>query len=41
MDAAIEELEQKKGILYDPRVVDICLKLLREKGDVLQDVHGD
>lgn len=31
IDAALEEITQKKGILYDPEVVDICLKLFKEK----------
>ena len=30
-DAALEEISQNKGILYDPVVVDICLKLFKEK----------
>ena len=32
IEAALEELEQKKGILYDPDVVKACLALFREKG---------
>ena len=32
IDKALEEISQNKGILYDPEVVDICLKLFREKG---------
>ncbi len=28
-DAALEEIESKKGKLYDPRVVDACLRLFR------------
>jgi PAS domain S-box-containing protein/putative nucleotidyltransferase with HDIG domain len=32
IDLALEEISQKKGILYDPDVVDICLRLFREKG---------
>jgi len=31
IDAALEEITQKKGILYDPEVVNICLKLFKEK----------
>ena len=31
IDAALEEISQNKGILYDPEVVDICLKLFKEK----------
>ena len=32
IDVALEEISQNKGILYDPEVVDICLKLFKEKG---------
>ena len=32
IDQALEEIHQKAGILYDPEVVDICLKLFVEKG---------
>ena len=32
IDKALEEISQNKGILYDPKVVDICLKLFKEKG---------
>jgi putative nucleotidyltransferase with HDIG domain len=32
VDAALEEISQNKGILYDPEVVDACLKLFTEKG---------
>ena len=31
IDAALKEITQKKGILYDPEVVDICLKLFKKK----------
>jgi putative nucleotidyltransferase with HDIG domain len=31
IDAALEEITQKKGILYDPEVVNACLKLFKEK----------
>jgi len=31
-DKALEEISQKKGTLYDPEVVDACLKLFKEKG---------
>jgi len=31
IDAALEEISQNRGILYDPEVVDACLKLFREK----------
>jgi len=29
---ALEEISQKKGTLYDPEVVDACLRLFKEKG---------
>ncbi|HUN54674.1 MAG TPA: PAS domain S-box protein [Smithella sp.] len=32
IEAALEEIEKNKGILYDAVVVDACLKLFREKG---------
>ncbi len=32
IDAALEEISQNKGILYDPEVVEVCLRLFREKG---------
>ena len=32
IDKALEEISQKKGTLYDPEVVDACLKLFKEKG---------
>jgi PAS domain S-box-containing protein/putative nucleotidyltransferase with HDIG domain len=36
IDAALEELVQNRGILYDPGVVDACLTLFREKGFKLE-----
>ena len=32
IDAALEEIIKNKGTLYDPEVVDICLKLFKERG---------
>lgn len=32
MEKALEEISKNKGILYDPEVVDACLKLVKEKG---------
>jgi HD-GYP domain-containing protein (c-di-GMP phosphodiesterase class II) len=32
VEAALEEIEKNKGVLYDPRVVEVCLGLFREKG---------
>jgi PAS domain S-box-containing protein len=32
IEAALEEIEKNKGILYDNDVVDVCLRLFREKG---------
>ncbi len=31
MDKALEEIADNRGVLYDPRVVDACLKIFREK----------
>jgi putative nucleotidyltransferase with HDIG domain/PAS domain S-box-containing protein len=36
-DEALEEINQKKGSLYDPDVVEACLRLFREKGYRLKD----
>jgi hypothetical protein len=32
IEAALEEIENKKGILFDPEVAEICLTLFRKKG---------
>ena len=32
IDEALEEISQNRGVLYDPEVVDACLKLFTEKG---------
>jgi putative nucleotidyltransferase with HDIG domain len=32
LDKALEEIIQNRGVLYDPEVVDSCVKLLKEKG---------
>jgi len=32
INKALEEIEKNKGILYDPKVVDVCIKLFKEKG---------
>ena len=32
IEAALEEIEERKGILYDTDVADACLRLFREKG---------
>lgn len=32
IDKALEEISQNRGIIYDPVVVDACLKLFKEKG---------
>ena len=31
LDKALEEISQNRGVLYDPEMVDICLKLFAEK----------
>jgi PAS domain S-box-containing protein/putative nucleotidyltransferase with HDIG domain len=35
--AALDEIERNRGILYDPEIVDVCLRLFREKGYALTD----
>ena len=32
IDKALEEISKNKGILYDPEVVDICVKIFKEEG---------
>ncbi|MEA2022622.1 MAG: HD-GYP domain-containing protein [Candidatus Caldatribacteriota bacterium] len=32
IDAALEEISKNRGILYDSEVVDVCLKLFKQKG---------
>jgi HD-GYP domain-containing protein (c-di-GMP phosphodiesterase class II) len=32
LEAALEEIERNKGIIYDADVVDACLRLFQEKG---------
>jgi PAS domain S-box-containing protein len=32
IEAALEEIEKNKGVLYDDTVADVCLRLFREKG---------
>jgi len=32
IDAALDEIAKNKGVLYDPEVVDVCLRLFHEKG---------
>ena len=32
IDKALEEIIQNRGILYDSEVVDVCVKLFKEKG---------
>ncbi len=36
IDKAIEEISQKKGTLYDPEVVDACLRLFTVKGFTIE-----
>ena len=38
LDRALEELSEYRGVLYDPEVVDVCLKLFTEKGFAFEKV---
>ena len=38
IDAALEEISRNKGILYDSKVVDACVKLFKEKGFKVSEV---
>ena len=40
IDAALEEIEKNRGVLYDNAVADACLRLFREKGFKLENVSG-
>ncbi|MGD0663341.1 MAG: HD domain-containing phosphohydrolase, partial [Syntrophorhabdales bacterium] len=37
IDAALNEIEEHRGTVYDAEVVDTCLKLFRERGYALTD----
>jgi HD-GYP domain-containing protein (c-di-GMP phosphodiesterase class II) len=37
MDKALEQISRNSGILYDPRVVDACVRLVTEKGFNFED----
>ncbi|MET0115873.1 MAG: HD domain-containing phosphohydrolase [Sedimenticola sp.] len=39
LESALEEIEQHRGVLYDPEVVDASLKLFREKGFKMADIE--
>jgi hypothetical protein len=39
-DKALEEISKERAILYDPHVVDACLKLFLEDGFTLLDERG-
>lgn len=41
MDKALEEIQQNKGILYDPDVVDACTEILETKGYNLHLFSGE
>jgi HD-GYP domain-containing protein (c-di-GMP phosphodiesterase class II) len=34
LEAALDEIERNRGVLYDEAVVDSCLRLFRERGFV-------
>ncbi|MDT8284444.1 MAG: PAS domain S-box protein, partial [Thermovirgaceae bacterium] len=37
IEAALDEIEKNRGILYDPKVADVCLGLFRDKGYILEE----
>ncbi len=37
LDKALDEIAQNRGRLYDPEVVDACLRIFREKGYAIRD----
>ena len=36
IEAALEEIEKNRGVLYDPEAVDVCLRLFKEEGFTFQ-----
>lgn len=40
IDAALKEIQDHRGLLFDPAVVDACIKLFREQGFELQGWSG-
>jgi HD-GYP domain-containing protein (c-di-GMP phosphodiesterase class II) len=40
LDAAMKEISEKQGALYDPEVVDGCLKMLEETPILLRNALG-
>ena len=38
IDKALEEIEQNRGVLYDPEIADACLRVFREKGYQLEGI---
>jgi len=41
IDKALEEISRNRGVLYDPNVVDACLKVFTEKGFKFEDRDKD
>ncbi len=41
IEAALQEIINGKGKLYDPEIVDVCVKLFREKGFVLSEKENE
>jgi HD-GYP domain-containing protein (c-di-GMP phosphodiesterase class II) len=41
IDKALEEISKNKGILYDPEVVSVCLKLFKKKDLNLNKYYQD
>ena len=39
LEAALDEISKNRGVLYDPNVVDCCLRLFREKGFSLEETN--
>jgi PAS domain S-box-containing protein/putative nucleotidyltransferase with HDIG domain len=40
IDVALQEIEKNKGILYNEKVVEVCIKLFREKGFVFESTES-
>ena len=37
LEKALDEIAKNRGRLYDPEIVDACLRLFREKGYAIRD----
>ena len=41
VNAALEEIQKNSGILFDPHVVDACIKLIKDKRIEFDEIPGE